>query len=168
LREELKPTATFSTMPAAKYVEIYHLHWSAEGGNVVLVIPMGEEACRSEDELVACGVLPTAPRHFCYRSFRSTADLIAPNGLRVAVVEMAEVDKIIELAKGVPKLVELGLVTMRIEPRYLIPGGKFVASPHKLVCAPNIDGGSPRNWEYMVHARRLMHKGPVALNVVTR
>lgn len=153
LREELKPTATFSTMPTDKYVEICHLHWSPEGGNVLLVAPMGEEACRSEQELMSCDGLPTTPRHFCYRSSVSTADLIAPNGLRVAVIELAEANKLIELVKGLPKLVELGLLTMRIEPGNLITGGKFIASPQRLVCVPQVGGASPRSWEYMVHAR---------------
>jgi hypothetical protein len=153
MREELKPTATFSAMPSTRYVEIYHLHWSPEGGNVVLVVPMGEEAFRSEQDLSLPGVLPAAPRHFRYRSSQSTADLIAPNGLRVAVIELAEVDKQIELAKAIPKLVEVGLVSMRIDCGNLIAGGKFTASPRRLVCVPSIGGASPRSWEYMVHAR---------------
>jgi hypothetical protein len=153
LREKLRPTATFTAMPSSRYVEIHHLHWSPEGGNVVLVVPMGEEAFRSEEDLLAPGVLPTAPRHFRYHSFHSTADLIAPNGLRAAVIELTEVDQQIELAKGFPKLVELGLVTMRIDSGNLIPGSKSMASPSRLVCVPNIGGASPRSWEYVVHAR---------------
>jgi hypothetical protein len=153
LREELKPTATFSATPKAKYIEVYHLHWSPAGGNVILVVPMGEEACRSEDELMPYGVPLSEPRHFWYRSTRSTAIVIAPNGLIVAVVELAEVEEQIELVNGIPKLVELGLLTMQLEPSNLIPGGKFIAAPQKLVCLPNIGGGSPRNWEYIVHAR---------------
>jgi hypothetical protein len=153
LREELRPTATFTAMPSSWYVEIHHLHWSLEGGNVVLVVPMGEESIRSEQDLSPPGVLPTAPRHFRYYSSHSTVDLIAPNGLRVAVIELPEVDKQIELAKGFPKLVELGLLTMRIDYGNLIPGSKFTASPCRLACVLNIGGASPRSWEYVIPAR---------------
>jgi hypothetical protein len=153
MREELKPTATFPTMPTPKYLEIYHLHWSPQGGNVILVAPMGEEAFRSEQDLLPPGVEPTAPRHFRYRCSRSTVDLIAPNGRRVAVIEAAEVDKQIELVKGLPTTVELGLLTMRIEPSNLIVGSKFIAAPRRLVCNPTVGGASPRDWGYMIHAR---------------
>jgi hypothetical protein len=153
MREELKPSVTVSAMPRDKYLEIHHLHWSPEGGNVVLVVPMGEEAFRSEQDVLSLGAQPTAPRYFCYRSSRSIADLIAPNGLRFAVIELAEADKQIELVKGLPKTVELGLVTLRIEPSKLIVGSKFIASPRRLLCSPNIGGASPRNWEYMIDAR---------------
>jgi hypothetical protein len=52
----------------------------------------------------------------------------------------------------VPKTVELGLLTMRIEPSNLIVGSKFIATPRRLICSPSIGGASPRNWEYMIHA----------------
>ena len=51
LRETLKPTATVSNMPVERYMEIHHLHWSPDGGNVVQVVPMGDEAFRSEQEV---------------------------------------------------------------------------------------------------------------------
>jgi hypothetical protein len=153
LREELKPTATFSTMPTgSKYIELLHLHWSPGGGNVILVVPMGEEAFRSEQEIVPPGALPHAPRHFLYRSLRSTVDLFAPDGQRVASIELAEVDKQVELVKGQPYTVELGTVTMLIEPTKLIAGSKFIAAPRKLICTPNLGGASPRNWQYIIHA----------------
>jgi len=66
---------------------------------------------------------------------------------------MAEADKQIELVKGLPKLVELGSLTMRIEPGNLIAGSKFIASPCRLACSPSVGGASPRAWEYTIHAR---------------
>jgi hypothetical protein len=114
---------------------------------------MGEEAFRSEQELLQPNDLSTAPRRFRYRSFRTTVGIAAPNGQRVAVIELAEVEKQIELVKGLPKTVELGLLTMRIEPGNLIAGSEFTASPCRLVCSPNVCGASPRNWEYMIHAQ---------------
>jgi hypothetical protein len=138
-------------MPTPKYLEIYHLHWSPEGGNVVFVVPMGDEAFRSEQDLLSPGVLPAVPRCFRYRSSRSTAALLAPNGLRVAVIELAEADKQIELVKGRPKLVELGLLTMRIEPGNLIAGVRSLRPRADSFVAPTWVGPAlaPGNTRYM-------------------
>ncbi len=149
-RDTLKPTVTFSSTPSKPYVELFDIHWSPEGGNVVLVVPMGDEAVRSEQE-VATQISPNQEsRKFRYQSPRSTTDVIAPNGLRVAVLEFDEVDKQIDLVKDQPSTHGVGVLNMRLEPNNLIAGSKFMASPCKLTCAPNIGGASPRAWEYTV------------------
>jgi hypothetical protein len=153
LRRELGLTATFDRMPTPRYLELYDLHWSQDGGNVVLIVPMGEEAFRSEQDLLRPDALPTPPQSFRCRSPHAIIDLIAPNGTRIAVVEFAEMDKQIDLVKGVPKIVELGSVTMRLEPDHLIAGSCFTSKPRKLPCAPSVGGASTRRWEYTVHAR---------------
>jgi len=80
--------------------------------------------------------------------------LISPNGNRVAVVETADVAVPIELAKGLPKLEELGSLTMHIEADNLIAGSTIKAlAPRRLVCIPSVGGGSPRSWEYIIHSR---------------
>jgi hypothetical protein len=48
---------------------------------------------------------------------------------------------------------DLGVLRIQIEPRNLILGSSFIASPCKLVCTPSIGGASPRAWEYTVFAR---------------
>jgi len=74
IREELKPTVTFSEMPSGrKYVEVFHIHWSSDGGNVVLVVPMGDEAFRSDvegppQEASAVALAPRSFRFSCARS----------------------------------------------------------------------------------------------------
>lgn len=110
---------------------------------------MGEEAFRSEEDFVQTGI----PLNFSYRRPRSTADLIAPNRHRVVILEMAETNKDIELVKGVPTRVELGVLSMMIEPNNLVAGSNFIATPVKLVCTPKLGGASPRVWEYMIEAR---------------
>lgn len=151
-RKELKPTVTFSSTPrepyVEPYVEIHHVHWSP-GGNVVLVVPMGHEAFRSEQELIA----PTARRNFRYQSPHSVAEIIAPNGMLVAVLELDEVIQEIEVAKNQPSTHELGILKMRLEPSNLIEGSEFIASPCRLVCVPSIAGASPRDWTYTVYPR---------------
>jgi hypothetical protein len=152
--EELKVRVTVSAMPKTMYSELLDVHWSPLGGNVILVIPMREENLLSEQETPSAEQLHLPTRRFLYRSPRSNVDLIAPNGYKVAVVETAEVSEQIELTKEPPKLFELGSLSMRLEVGNLIAGSTIKAlEPRRLVCIPNVGGGSPRSWEYIIHSR---------------
>jgi hypothetical protein len=71
----------------------------------------------------------------------------------VAVLELDEIDKQIELVKDQPNTHDVGALTMRIEPSNLIAGSQFMASPCRLVSNPSVSGGSPRTWDYTVVAR---------------
>jgi hypothetical protein len=151
--EELKVTVTKPTLTGREYSELHHMSWSAEGGNIIQVVPMGEEALRSAQEVPA-GQIHPMPRRFHFRSPRSTTDLIAPNGYKVAVVEMGEVAEQIELTKGIPKIAELGALSMKIEPDNLIAGSPIKAlAPRRMVCIPSVGEGSPRSWEYIIDSR---------------
>lgn len=158
-------------MPKNTYSELLDIHWSPGGGNVILVIPMGEEQFRSEQETPSNVQLRPTPRRFFYRSPRATVHLIAPNGNMVAVVEAAEFAGQFELIKGLPKLVELGSLTMRVKSNNLIAGSSIKAlTPQGLVCIPTVDGGSPKNWVHTIHSRfdgscltAEIHKQSVAL-----
>ena len=154
-RQELGVHVTFATMPKTKYFELHDMHRSPEGGNVILVIPMGEEAFRSEQEVRNADQLNAEPRRFLFRSPRSAVDLIAPDGYRAAVIEAApEFVEEIELTKGIWKLVEVGSLIMQIEPENLMAGSPIIAlAPRRLVCIPNVGGGSPRSWEYTIRSR---------------
>lgn len=152
VHEELKVTVTISAVTGREYSELHYIH-SAQGSNAILVVPMRAEAIRSE-QAVPAEQLHSMPRRFHFRSPHSTTDLIAPNGYKVAVVETAEVAEQIELTKGLPKRVELGALSMKIDPDNLIAGSTIKAlAPQRLVCIPSIGGGSPRSWEYIVHSR---------------
>lgn len=153
IREELKPTVTFSDKPTEPYIEIFHVHWSPQGGNVVLVVPMGDEAVRSEQEAALTAGPSSEPRIFRYQSLGSAVDVVAPNGLRVAVLELGSVDRQIELSKNSPSTYGLGMLKMQLEPGNLIAGSKFMASPCRLGSAPTIGGGSPHNWAYTLFPR---------------
>jgi hypothetical protein len=147
-RKELKTSVTLPSTTREAYVEMQHLHWSP-GGNVVVVVPMGQEACRPEEPIAAA----EGRREFRYRSPHAVAEIIAPDGVRVAVLELDEVDQEIEVAKGQPSTHELGLFKMQLEPSKLIEGSKFIASPSRLTCIPSIAGASPRDWTYTVYPR---------------
>jgi len=154
LREQLRPTVTFSGMPRRKYVELYSVHWSAEGGNVILAVPMGEEAFRSEKESApASSAQAVTPRVLRFRCASSSTHISAPNGSAVALVEVEGADTTLRLAKGQAADLDVGAVKVEIEPRTLIPGSQFIASPSRLLCYPSVDGASPRTWEYTVFCR---------------
>jgi len=152
-REELKPTVTFSGKPEKLYVEIHNLRWSPEGGNVVLVVPMGDEAIRSEEGMTAPIGPSGGPRPFRYKSLRSTAAIIAPNGAHVALLEIESVDKQIELVKNQPSIHTVGTLKIKLEPGNLIAGSEFMTTPVKFICVPSVDGCSPNGWGYQVSAR---------------
>ncbi len=154
LREELRPTVTFSEMPRRKYVELFSVHWSAEGGNVILAVPMGEEALRSEKESpAASSAQAVTQKIFRFRFAPSSTRISAPNGSAVAIVEVEETDTTLALTKGQSADLDVGAVKVEIEPRTLISGSQFIAAPSRLVCYPSVDGASPRTWEYTVFCR---------------
>jgi len=152
LREDLKVTYNAATKSERQYVEVHKIHWSA-GGNVVLIVPLGDEAIRSERELAQSDILPGPTRTFRYQNARSTVELTAPNQKNIAVIAIPEVDKQIELRKGESKAIELGLLTMKVDRHNLIPGGKFTVSPKTFSYNPNIDGASFPRWQNEIHAR---------------
>lgn len=151
-RETFKTTVTLPSAVKQRYMEFCHLHWSQTGGNVFLVVPMGDEAFRFEQE-AATPTTVVESRKFLYQSPWSTTAVIAPNGLRVAMLEYDQVDTQIELAKDWPSKHEVGVIKMRLDLPNLIAGNKFIASPCRLVCIPSIGGASPRDWGYMAFAR---------------
>jgi hypothetical protein len=152
LREDLKVTYNAATKSERQYVELHKIHWSA-GGNVVLIVPLGDEAIRYEQELAQSDTLSAPIRTFRYQNAPSTVELSAPNQKNIAVIAIPEVDKQIELRKGESKAIELGLVTMKVDRDNLIPGGEFTVSPKTFSCNPNIDGASFPRWQNEIHAR---------------
>lgn len=153
MREELQPTANLSTLPSGRErMEVFNFHWSPDGGNIVLVVPMGNEAFRSEQERSAPDQ-PCEPRQFSYCCPASFAEILAPDGRRAAVFSLDQGETNIDLTKGGPTIVTVGMLSVQLEPRNLVAGSAFIATPCKLVCMPSVSGGNPRTWEYMVIAR---------------
>jgi hypothetical protein len=153
IRSELKPTVTFNRSgTGAKQVEAHHLHWSPTGGNVVTIVPMGQEAFRYDDESPPTGDTPTV------RAFRAEAQqcdcaIAAPDGRQVARVGICEIDDRFELTKGVPVDVMLGYLKMELLVENLVSGSRFVAAPVKLAQALRIGGRAPQSWAYTFRAR---------------
>lgn len=149
IRERIKPAVTFATMPEEAYLEVHHVIWSV-GGNVVLVVPMGDEAIRSEQ--TSPPEIPVEPRKFSYQSPRSSVAILAPNGLPVASLDIEHVEKQFELFRDRPSRESVGTINLRLEQNNLIAGSKFMAAPCWLECLPRMGGGTPREWRYTVFA----------------
>lgn len=154
IRSDLKPTITFGQMPSGrKYVEVFHVHWSPGGGNVVLAIPMGAEAFRSDDEGLPSATHSLMERQFLFGREQVTANVIAPNGASVAQVELHAADLTLNLIEGTPWVVDVGSITLRLNPGNLIEGSTFVAAPIELISRPTIGGVSPPCWRNLLHGR---------------
>lgn len=155
LREELGLRVTFGSSPhELTYVELHHIFWS-EGGNVVFVAALGSEAIRFESEPPSADTPAEAllPRTFQYHSGQTKAEVFAPDGRRVAEVELAMVDKFIELTMGRPTRVNIGLLRLTLDRSALIPGSAFMASPAELKTEISIGGCASRERPCFVIAR---------------
>jgi hypothetical protein len=151
LREE-GPVVTVKQMSDLRYAEVHRLDWSA-GGNIVLVVPRGDEAFRSEEDDAAQAAKSRPIAHtFRYQSAASKVEILAPDSRVVAVIELPTIDQQIELLKGHPKIAELASLTMRLETSNLVSGGKFTASPRKLTCNPSLDGVVLGEWTNDIRA----------------
>jgi hypothetical protein len=144
---------TFAKEPKNPYGELYDLHWSETGGNVIVVVAMGPENFRSEQQQAAAELGTQPARRIDFQSDRAVTELFAPDGKHIAVIELAAIETQLDLVKGQPKEVELGQLTMRLELANLIAGSGFIASPRQLDCNPRIGGANFRAWHSEVHAR---------------
>src|SRR5262245_63074983 len=83
IRRELNPKVNLSKHPASTpYVEARRVVWDATGGNVVLVVPMGKEAIRVDEEPVTDSIAaPVADsRKVTVSSPSVSIQIAAPNG----------------------------------------------------------------------------------------
>ncbi len=153
IRQELKPTVTFSSMPSGgKQVEIHHLHWSPQGGNVVLVVPMGNEALRADDEQVASYEQSEA-RTFSLESESAELTICAPDGRPVAAIRVDGLQHSLSVVKGSPLRVVAGHLHLDLLVPNLVFGSSFIATPSKLPHVIRVGAASPRDWNYSIAAR---------------
>jgi hypothetical protein len=151
-REELKPTITLTKLTEQLYVEILNLKWNATG-NLILVVPMGAEALRSEEAAAPAVGAAANPRAFQCLSTGRTVELVAPDGSIVAELEFEPAGTELALVKNVPSTHKIGKANLRLKLDNLILGSKFMLAPVFVTSAPEINGGTPRNWGYTVSAK---------------
>jgi hypothetical protein len=153
VRQELKPTVSFASMPSGgKRMEVHHLHWSPQGGNFVLVYPMGDEAFRADDEPVAFHE-QSQLRPFSLDTESAELAICAPDGSPVVVVRIDGLHDSISVVKGRPLRVVAGQVHLELLVRNLVFGSPFIVTPTKLPHVIKVGTASPRDWNYTIAAR---------------
>jgi hypothetical protein len=156
LRQELGIKVNFARPSAApRYIEIRRVSWSPEGGNVLLVVPMGEEGFRVEQPNPDQTSATAEPVALVLPVFvpNSTAAITAPNGAVVGTVNIDGANSYLRIIKNHRVSHTIGTVTLSIIADALVFGRSFTTPSALLVCQPSIDGGQPRNWEYRVRSR---------------
>lgn len=91
IRHKLNPKFNIpKSLTEAPYTEIKHVVWDAKGGNVVLVVPMGKEAYRvQEDTSDHLSIAAIADSHTIVISSPSASiPIAAPNGAIVGTLSM--------------------------------------------------------------------------------
>jgi hypothetical protein len=150
IRHELNPKANFSKpLIVAPYIEIRRVVWDAKGGNVVLVVPMGEEAFRVHEE-PSSGWPVADSRTIIISSPSASIPIAAPNGAIVGTLSIAGATNELTLRKNVTVRGSLGAVMLSMNPSKLIFGDAFRTPRNLCPCVPTIDRAQPRNWEYSV------------------
>lgn len=155
IRHELNPKANFSKLSARPpYLEIKHVVWDPKGGNVILVVPMGREGFRVQDDPSehSSNPLIVASRAIAISSPSASISIAAPNGAVVGTLSIAGAANEITLKKSIEVRASLGTVTLSMNPSNLIFGSSFRTSRNTCSCVPTIDGARPRTWNYLVYA----------------
>lgn len=127
IRQTLNPRANLSGPPSKPpYVEVRNIHWSQNGGNIVLVVPMGNEAYRV---LPAPGDTPL-PLEADRRRLRVEAPsasfpVTAPNGAVVGMISFSGSKSEVMLPKDAWVTCSLGSVKLSMIPSSLCFGQIF-------------------------------------------
>jgi len=152
LTDELNVRVGMTSDPIGPaYVELHNYQHSPEGGNIFFIVPLGENAIRSQSEWDPQEGLPT--RSFHYHCAASTMDIAAPDLQTIATIGLGECDQDLSLAQNRIVTADVGLVTLRLDPSALVAGSPFIAAPGTMRANPMIDGGSPRTWDYEIVSR---------------
>ncbi len=143
--------ATFSgTTTSPPQMELTQVFWSPQGGNIALIVPVGEEAIRrlgkpastesDEPGLARLEVDVACPDASC--------EIIAPNGAVIATVLIAGSANRVKLAKNEHVGSQLGTVRLVMHAEHLIRGQTFETPVFRLECIPTVAGVRPRDWAY--------------------
>ena len=148
-RQSLNPKVNFSKPPVAPYIEFRLVVWSERGGNVVLVIPLGKEALRVNNQAAQNSSTDNADtRKVVISSPSVEIPIAAPNGAIVGTLSIVGIRNELTLQKNVDVRGSPGAVTLTMNVSNLIFGQSFRTPPIRRSCIPSIDGAQPRSWEY--------------------
>jgi hypothetical protein len=147
---DLGPKANFSGTPKDLYMELMHYFWSPEGGNVIIVMPMGKESFRVHDSASTQPLAASESRVIAISSPNASTPIAAPNGAIVGTLSIVGTITEATLARNSEVRSLLGTVTLSINPPNLIFGESFKTPTYYFACGPTVGGGQPKNWGYPV------------------
>jgi hypothetical protein len=155
IRLKLRPQINLTKKPKTPpYLEIRQVSWDSKGGNVVLVVPLGQEAFRVDaDSLTPVDEIASPDRrNISVFSAAGSADIFAPDGAIVATLEFSGISNEVSIIKGSALTVSLGTVTLRVDPSVLKFGQKFGPVKGLFPAPPTIAGATPKNWAYHIYS----------------
>jgi hypothetical protein len=160
IRHQVNPRVTLrpgsgqseSHVRATSYAEFQSVHWSTEGGNVVLVVPMGAEAFRVRDEPIveAGAVIDEASHEVVVTSARGEIPVVAPNGVIVGTITFVDSVRTVRILKGTIVRSEICAVVLKLKPENLLAGERFETRTNFCSCVLSVDGAPANNWGYRV------------------
>jgi hypothetical protein len=153
IRSELNPKVNLAGKPTGQlpYIEIMHAFWSA-GGNVMLVIPMGAEGHRFDEDADAdMESAASDARSITISCPDSSIPILAPDGVAVGTLAIVGATSEILLVKNKEVVGLFGTITLSIDPAKLRLGETFTRPRVGIVCIPTIGGARPRTWEYPIN-----------------
>ncbi len=148
LRHTINPRLNVETRPdKLPYMELRNVIAHPTGGNVILVVPMGDEAVR---------VLPSpagadeSTSTISVRVSTPTAkySLTAPNGAVVGTLTFTGLDSQMTVDRGRSMVATVGAVSLRMHASELLFGQPFQRPSISCPCPPTIDGTEPRDFAY--------------------
>jgi hypothetical protein len=160
IRHEINPRVTLRSgsgqpeahVRATSYAEIHTVHWSREGGNIVIVVPMGAEAFRVRDESVleASSVIDAASHEIVVSSAHADVPIVAPNGAVVGTITFVGSSHTIRVLKGADVRTEVCAVALKLQLENLLAGERFETRTSFCPCVLSVDGAAAKNWGYRV------------------
>ena len=151
LRGSDGPKVTVASPPASHHTELIHIH-SGPDGNVVLIVPAGDEVMRKLGAPASHEDTPARRRQpeleFVFPD--ASCEIHAPNGASVATLAITGSQGRVTVSKNEIIKTQVGAVTLSLQPRALIPGGQFVLPTIPFPAVPTVAGLSPQQWIYEV------------------
>lgn len=142
------PKVTFAGgTPTSPHMELTEVH---PGGNVILIVPMGTESIRKLGKpasLESAESQRRQPEVDC-ECPDASVELRAPNGARVAVLQLEGGRNRVTLSKNDHVATQLGQFRLTRFDENLIAGQRFELPLVSLAAIPSVAGLRPREWNY--------------------
>jgi len=155
VRQELRPQVILSQpLASPAYAEFRHVSSGASTGNVITIIPMGEEAFRSFPVPANEHEQPVAEKLLIHISLPNASyPVTAPDGAVIGTLTFTGVELDESLTRDISLDLNLGAVSLTMHASALLFGQSFHRPSLACPCVPTIDGIQPRKWVFTAIAK---------------